>query len=88
LKETGTQVPHGLLLEELQRDFPLVSRPFRSIGRRCGLPEERTLETTRELLSQGMIREISAILDARRSASGPRWWPSAPGTGPRSSGSG
>lgn len=66
MKETGTQVPHGLLLEELQRDFPLVSRPFRSIGRRCGLPEERILETTRELLSQGMIREISALLDARR----------------------
>ncbi|OHD22518.1 MAG: hypothetical protein A2064_13695 [Spirochaetes bacterium GWB1_66_5] len=66
MKETGTQVPHGLLLEELQRDFPLVSRPFRRIGRRCGLAEERTLETTRELLSQGMIREISALLDARR----------------------
>ena len=29
MKGIGTRAPHGRLLEQLQRDFPLVSRPFR-----------------------------------------------------------
>ncbi len=54
------------LLEELQQDFPAVPRPFLEIGRRCGLGEEEALESTRALLAEGLIREITALLDGRR----------------------
>ena len=56
----------GRLLEELQRDFPLVGRPFRAIARRCALSESAVLESTDGLLRDGLIREISALLDGRR----------------------
>jgi DNA-binding Lrp family transcriptional regulator len=53
------------LLEELQDDFPLHRRPFRLIGGRCGLSEAQTLRAVREMLSEGLIREIAALLDGR-----------------------
>ncbi len=54
------------LLEELQKDLPAVSRPFREIGAHCGLDEEEALASIRALLAEGLIREIAALLDGRR----------------------
>ena len=56
----------GRLLEELQQDFPLRCRPFQEIGSRCGLSEAETIEDIRAMLSEGLIREISALFDGRR----------------------
>jgi glutamate-1-semialdehyde 2,1-aminomutase len=51
------------LLEELQNDIPLSPRPFAEIGNRCGLSEAESIRATREMLSEGLIREISTLLD-------------------------
>jgi len=63
---TRAGAPALRLLEELQQDLPLVERPFAGIGRRCGMSEAEVIETTRTFLSQGLVREISALLDGRR----------------------
>jgi DNA-binding Lrp family transcriptional regulator len=63
---SGLEPRQARLLEELQRDFPLVDRPFREIGRRCGLGEEETIALTGSHLAQGLIREIAALIDGRR----------------------
>jgi len=55
----------GRLLEELQGDLPLVSHPFREIGDRCGLSERETIRITDAFLKEGMIREISVLLEGR-----------------------
>ena len=52
------------LLEEVQQDFPLHSRPYEIIGKRCGLSESRTIQKIEEHIAGGIIREISVILNA------------------------
>ncbi|MBI2300837.1 MAG: Lrp/AsnC family transcriptional regulator [Armatimonadetes bacterium] len=54
------------LLNELQTDFPLVSRPFAALGERVGVSEEETLERVARLKEAAIIRQISAIFDSRR----------------------
>ncbi len=54
------------LLDEIQLDLPLVSRPFEAIGRNCGLGETNVIDRLERLISSGIIREISAILDAKK----------------------
>ncbi|MEW5813992.1 MAG: Lrp/AsnC family transcriptional regulator [Spirochaetota bacterium] len=54
------------LLEEVQKDFPLVSRPYRSIGSRCSLSENDTIEKIRNFTTEHIIREISAIFNASK----------------------
>ena len=55
--------PESRLIEELQNDFPLCVHPFAEIGRRCGLSEAQTLRATGQMLADGLIREISALLN-------------------------
>ena len=52
------------LMDQIQQDLPLVSNPFGVIGSKCGLSEAETLRRVRDLISAGLIREISAILNA------------------------
>jgi DNA-binding Lrp family transcriptional regulator len=54
------------LLELLQRDFPLVSRPFEHISSICGIPENEVIRRVNGLISRGFVREISAIFNAGR----------------------
>jgi DNA-binding Lrp family transcriptional regulator len=54
------------LLEELQRDLPLETCPFAALGRRCGMEEAELLDRVRKLLEEGIIRELSVILDGHR----------------------
>ena len=61
MRETGE--PRNRLLEELQNDLPLSPHPFAEIGGRCGLSEAETIQATRQMLSEGLIREISSLLD-------------------------
>ena len=54
------------LLNAMQKDVPLVSRPFAEIGERLGMPEEEVLSRARRLKEGAIIRQISAIFDSRR----------------------
>jgi DNA-binding Lrp family transcriptional regulator len=54
------------LLNMIQKDFPLVARPFAAIGEQMGISEEDVLARTRRLKEDGIIRQISAIFDSRR----------------------
>lgn len=53
------------ILEEIQQDIPLVERPFLQIGARLGLDESHVLSTIGGLINLGLIRDISAIYNAK-----------------------
>lgn len=55
------------LLNEIQRDFPLVRRPFAELGARVGVGEAEALDRVRRLHAgeAPVIRQISAIFDTR-----------------------
>jgi DNA-binding Lrp family transcriptional regulator len=48
------------LLDDWQRDFPLVSRPFAVIGRQLDLAEAEVLDRLRRLSASGVISRIGA----------------------------
>jgi len=52
------------LLEEIQRDIPLVTHPFEYIGNRCGISEEGVIKKLECFTEQGIIRELSVIFNA------------------------
>ena len=52
------------ILEEIQKDFPLVSNPFKEIGIKCNITEQETIDKIQKFSSENIIREISAILNA------------------------
>lgn len=57
------------LLNAVQGDFPLASRPFLALGEKLGLAEDEMIARIRRLKSPeggGVIRQISAIFDSRR----------------------
>lgn len=49
------------LLVFLQEDFPLVLRPFKELGRRLSLDEERIIARVKHLKSCGIIKRIGPI---------------------------
>lgn len=52
------------LLELIQRDFPLVSRPFEEIGRRLSIEPAEVISSITRLKNEGIIRQINAIFDS------------------------
>lgn len=54
------------LLNLLQSDFPLVTRPFVALGERLGISEEEVLSRARALRQSGVLRHLSAIFDVYR----------------------
>ena len=46
------------ILNEIQSDFPISTRPFYDLGRRLGLTESDVLERIRKLKEEGIIRRI------------------------------
>ena len=54
------------LLDIIQKDFPLTGRPFRDIGKRAGLTEEKTITLLRKLKSENIILEISILIDSKK----------------------
>jgi DNA-binding Lrp family transcriptional regulator len=53
------------LLDLIQGEFPLVSRPFDVLAARLGIAPEDVIERIRRLKSDRVIRQISAIFDSR-----------------------
>ena len=53
------------LLNVIQAEFPLVSRPFQALGTRLDLEEAEVIHRIAALKNQRIIRQISAIFDTR-----------------------
>jgi DNA-binding Lrp family transcriptional regulator len=54
------------ILDVIQSDFPLVSRPYAEIGSRLGLAEEEVLRRVRSMREKGVIRRIGANFHSRK----------------------
>ena len=54
------------ILDDLQKNFPLDTRPFLRIGENAGISEEEVLKRVTDLKSDGIIRQISPIFDSSR----------------------
>lgn len=50
------------LLDDFQRDFPLVQRPFAEIGARLGLGEDDVIDAYRRLADECKISRIGAVI--------------------------
>ena len=53
------------ILDTLQDDIPLVTRPFAAIAQRLGIPEQVLLDRLKRLQEEGIVRGISPILESR-----------------------
>ena len=54
------------ILDIIQTDFPVLSRPYREIGRQTGLTEAEALARVRALQEKGVIRRIGANFQSRK----------------------
>lgn len=54
------------LLNDWQRGFPLVARPFEEIGRAVGADETAVIDTLRRLQLRGAISRVGAVFAPRR----------------------
>lgn len=50
------------LLNEWQRDLPLVPRPYAAIGQALGLEEAEVIEILAELREQGAVSRVGAVV--------------------------
>lgn len=48
------------ILNRIQSDFPVTSRPFEAIAREVGLSEDMVIQRVRRLREEGIIRRIGA----------------------------
>jgi len=55
------------IVQGLQEDLPLVSRPFRVVAERIGVTEGELLATIRRFMEDGTIRRFGATLRHHRS---------------------
>ncbi|BDP40058.1 transcriptional regulator [Deinococcus aetherius] len=63
---TPAQVtPREQLLNRIQRDIPIVQRPYRVLAEEVGLTEEGAMDILREVKAEGVLRQVSAIFDTR-----------------------
>jgi DNA-binding Lrp family transcriptional regulator len=53
-----------LILNAIQRNFPVTHRPFLALGRKLGMREKEVLERVRKLKAAGVIRRIGASFSA------------------------
>jgi DNA-binding Lrp family transcriptional regulator len=54
-----------LILNEIQRNFPVTRRPFLALGRKLKLREKEVMERVQRLKDVGIIRRIGASFSAR-----------------------
>ena len=50
------------LLDDFQRDFPLVARPFAAIGARVGLSEQDVIDAYKRFSESGTVSRIGAVI--------------------------
>ena len=54
------------ILNEIQSDFPISSRPYRDVGRRLNLTEDEVIAAVRRLKDEGIIRRIGGNFHSSR----------------------
>jgi DNA-binding Lrp family transcriptional regulator len=54
------------ILSRIQKKFPLVSKPFKTIANELGINENEVLKILQEQKKENIIRQISAIFDTKR----------------------
>ena len=54
-----------MILNEIQRNFPVTHRPFLALGRKLGMKEKEVLERVQKLKAAGIIRRIGASFSAK-----------------------
>lgn len=60
------EFPDFRLVNEFQRDFPLVAQPFATIAARLCTDEETVLATLRRLQEEGVVSRVGAVFAPRR----------------------
>jgi len=59
-------VPDRMVLDRIQRGFPVEERPYASMGAELGLSEADCLARIRSLRDRGLVRRVGAFFDARK----------------------
>jgi siroheme decarboxylase len=54
------------ILNLIQTDFPLASRPFLQVAEQLGLSEDEVLRRVRAMKSSGVIRRLGGSFDSRK----------------------
>ena len=54
------------ILNEMQSNFPVRSRPYREMGRRLGVSEEEVIARVKELKERGIIRRIGGNFSSHK----------------------
>ncbi len=54
------------LLRALQSGIPLTTQPYKEIGERVGLSESEVIERIQDMLDQGILRKVGAIIAPRK----------------------
>ena len=54
------------ILSRIQKNFPLVSKPFAHIAEELGIKEDEVLAILQEEKKNNIIRQTSAIFDTKR----------------------
>lgn len=62
---TGPDETDLALLNTLQDDFPLTSRPWKGIADQLGITESEVIGRMKRLEAAGIIRGISPVLESR-----------------------
>ena len=53
------------LVNRIQKNFPIASKPYEELGKELGISEEEVLLRIKSLKSSGLIRRIGGIFDSR-----------------------
>ncbi len=54
------------ILEIIQSDYPLTSRPYKEVGKRLGISEKEVFERVIRMQKEGIIRRIGASFHSRK----------------------
>jgi len=54
------------LLNLIQNNFPVVSKPYREISYRLGIDEKEVIRRLKKLSEAGIIRRLGGIFDSRK----------------------
>ena len=54
------------LINLIQKEFPLCSRPFKALAERVGLTEEEVLNFLKKLKEEGVLRHLGASINSKK----------------------
>jgi siroheme decarboxylase len=65
LEDSLTEIDRAIL-NQIQSNFPIASRPYAEVGKRLGLTEDEVLDRVNLMFTQGTIRRIGANFNSRK----------------------